>query len=209
MRPIRRTHAGFPRPMGAAALLSLTGLLVGVALPGGASATGVGVTVTTGTTIVAPPAIEIGGPVGARPASDPARIAWWTNDEAMAIVAIGSHLVCQDVSCGAPRTPDTIDASALALRDRSGTDLTLDRARIVTVLGSGSSDAAFSMELTLIATLHDARPGRYAGTLRFSVVDPTGTLAGDADPSGFAARPVAAPDGSTLITTDVIVVVAP
>ena len=209
MRPIRRTPGGFPSAALTLALITSIGMLVGVALPAGAAATGVGVTVTTGTTIVAPPTIEIGGPAGGRPASDPAPLAWWTNDEAMAIVAIGSQLVCQDVSCGAPRTPDAIAASALALRDRSGADLTLDRARIVAVLGAGSSDSAFTTELTLIATLRDIRPGRYAGTLRFSVVDPTITDAADTDPSGIAARPMAGPDGSRLVTTDVIVLVAP
>jgi hypothetical protein len=209
MRPIRRTPGGFPRPARAAASLTSIGLLVGLVLPGGAAATGVGVTVTTGTTIVAPPAIEIRGPAGGRSASDPAPLAWWTNDEAMAIVAIGSRLVCLDVSCGAPRTPDTIDASELALGDSSGADQTLDRARVVAVLGSGASESAFTMELTLIATLRDARPGRYAGTLRFSVADPTTTLAADTDPFGMGARPVAGPDGSARITTDVIVVVAP
>jgi len=195
---MRVGRAGVPR-------LALVMLLVDIVTVSGAMATGASVSVTTGTTILPPQLIEIAAAAGEQGTSTPVTLAWWTNDETMAITGVATDLVCTDVACGADGSPDTIESSAVGLVEPSGQVASLDRRRVVAILEGLPSETPTATQLVLSVAPPAVRPGRYEGSLRFTVVDPTPDE--DAATTAGVARPAAGADGASLITSTVVVVV--
>lgn len=176
------------RPARLAAALALLAL----ALPAGAQAqTSVTLTVLTGTTILPPAGVELAAQPGTSAADPDVYIGWWTNDDGMDVSVVSSDLVCIDATC----TGDVIPAGALALT--TGPDQgTLDTVRGIERIVFVPSETATERTFGIAVTAPDVRPGRYAGTLSFSVEDPSGLterLFGSEDGPADGPSPVTAP----------------
>ncbi len=204
--------------------------LVLLAIPTSGLANGISVTITTGTTIEPPAALDLGsGRSGEELVSEAIQVAWLSNDAGMAVSVVASDLRCDSPRCRTGAAPDTIHRALMALR-QPGPDASLDGlrsiARIVGHTGEAREDA--TIELSLL--LPQARPGRYSGTLSFMVVNPTALTPDDCGAGGEAAlawsvvsppgcdiqpadlppgalRVAATAAGSTTITTPVTVTV--
>ena len=182
--------------------------LLTLAISGGALASDAAVTVTNGTTILAPPAVELVGATGSRGTSDAATLSWWTNDEAMAITVVASDLICVDPACGAPEAPDTIASSALSLVTASGAAGSLDQDRAIVILADVPSEEPSSTARSISVAIPGVRPGRYAGVLGFAVVDPAGLVpSSGAHVRGWAVRVYGGPDGASAVTSPMVVTV--
>ncbi len=137
-----------------------------------ASATGVAVTVTTGTTIYQPARFDLGiGRPGDSLASGGLTIAWLSNDDAMSIAVMASDLVCVGPPCVAGPAPDAFASTAVVLLS-PGPAGPLDRPRVLATVLGDTGEAPESASLDMSVLVPEAPPGRYAGTLDFAVVDP-------------------------------------
>ncbi len=167
-----------------------------------ASATGVAVTVTTGTTIYQPAQFDLGiGRPGDSLAAGRLTIAWLSNDDAMSIVVMASDLVCVGPPCVAGPAPDAIASAAVMLLS-PGPAAPLDRLRVLATVAGDTGDAPESASLDVSVLVPEAPPGHYAGTLDFAVVEPAvlasaGCASADAVP-GTAPAAVSLPCAVTL-----------
>ncbi len=187
-------HAGcrFALDLAAAGLMTL-------AVPVVTLATGAGLTVMVGTTITPPVSVELGGVPGGVGVGRTVALAWWSNDGAMVVRAVASDLLCIDASCGAPGAPDGIAGTAVALRSLGTAAEPADRSGVIAIIDGVHSEVASRGSFGVSIEIPVVRPGRYAGSLDYAVIDPQHPGAPD--------RVFAGPDGSGHVGSRLLVTV--
>ncbi len=201
-----------------------------LAVPTSGLADGVSVTVTTGTTVYQPVAFDLGsGRPGDVLVSGAVSVAWLSNDAGMSVAAVASDLHCASAGCATGTDPRVIRAASIVLREAS-VGAPLDGLRSIARIVGDTGDAREVATFELSVLLPQVRPGRYAGMLRFLVVDPAALAPDDCGAEGEASlawvvvpdapcavqvaylppdalRVAATAAGSTSITTPVTVTV--
>jgi hypothetical protein len=178
--------------------LAAAGLLT-LAVPVVTLATGAGLTVTAGTTITPPVSVELGGVPGGVGVGRTVALAWWSNDGAMVIRVVASDLLCIDASCGAPGAPDGIAGAAVSFRSLGTAAEPASRSGVIAIIAGGPSERASRGTFPVSIAIPVVRPGRYAGSLDYAVMDP--------DHPGAPDRVFAGPDGSRHVGSRLLVTV--